>query len=695
MYNKKILYSNEVIFVLLSRQSQPMRMLQDVLDELGISVGTLHDSGIQVPDIAINAYYLDDLAMVFRVLNDLKMLKENATYLYQDAQYIANYIEGHSNLTGAGINTQEHLALLCRNARYAERLAFGLVVLDRESMQEYMILLCQNAKYAVEFSKGLCVLKDAGILTTEHIDLLRQYVQYADCLAELLCASYRKGTLDTFKNYIKNDKSLGEILLILKLAGLKENGYTSLANLSTSKDIYEHIICSENTELFNQYIKTVIFFIANLKAFKQASYSSEEINTLLSKMRPISLRHHLNKILNKLGGYNLPENVTRGIEIEFSGIPRDYKRLIENVMDIIQTGWSHPGDWSVTRIGENTYSGESTTPIIYNNGDLRLAMLNIAFLQAIGAATNTSCGLHVHVGIKNLETPEAYKKTEKVIKEDKFSYTNYQLEFMKQFLRIYKREAAKFMSIERDSNRHAKTVTIPENIREIRTLSELIQQVNPPDEKSNPDRLYEFNLHAFLKHGTIEVRAFSGTTEESVIYGTIAMISAIANEAMACTHAIFDKEITTDEKKDDKPAAVNASQSFFSRRKTEQQTELFMLRVKQIHESEVRVQPSAELEEKSKNTVYVYLTQDNIIKYAFYDKKGNTKIGAINDKRFENVIQKLKLHQPLDTQEKNQILVEVSVQSGALLSNRVDKIKQILYAPLTSCFKRNERSRGV
>ncbi len=478
------------------------------------------------------------------------------------------------------------------------------------------------------------------------------------------------------------------------------------ASLPTNEDIYQFIINSENT-LFDNHIKTAVFFMACLNTLKEKLYS-QEIHDLLSEMKPISLRHDLTKILNKLGGYSFmpydEKNITKGVEIEYSNIPEAYKKLTEWVMDKIQKGWSHPEDKSVEAIGENTYKGEATTPIIYDNTDLKHTMLNIAFLQAMGAATNASCGLHVHIGVKNLETPEVYKQIEYETNEHP-SCTNYQLEFMKQFLMIYKNEAAKFMSIERDPNKYSATVfmpierdpntysatvTIPWHIREIKTLYELIQQVN------RNDRYYEVNFHAFAKHGTIEVRAFSGTTKEPIIYGTLAMIDAIAKEARTCTNIMFDKLITADEKKYDQPRTLvrqsffnrrkteqvlfipgyKPPQPFFNRKKTEQQTELFMLRVKQIHESKVKVQPSAE----QKNTVYVYLTQDHIIGYTFYDKKDKTKTGTIDDKRFENIIQKLKSHQSLDLQEKNQILLEVSMQSGALVSERVEKVKQTLIA---------------
>jgi hypothetical protein len=157
----------------------------------------------------------------------------------------------------------------------------------------------------------------------------------------------------------------------------------------------------------------------------------------------------LKPLVNTFGGYSFmtedEDNITIGVEIEYSNVPLAYQNFI-------QPGWSHPGDCSVQEIGENTYGGETTTPILYNNTDLESAMLNVIFLQAMGASTNASCGLHVHIGVKNMITPDVYKTKEEHIEERDLSYTNYQLEFIKQFLMVYKREEIKFAIIERAPN---------------------------------------------------------------------------------------------------------------------------------------------------------------------------------------------------------------------------------------------------
>jgi hypothetical protein len=127
-------------------------------------------------------------------------------------------------------------------------------------------------------------------------------------------------------------------------------------------------------------------------------------------------------------------------------------------------------------------------------------------------------------------------------------------------------------------------------INDIILLSDLIDKVNPKN------RCYELNLHAFSKHGTIEIRRFAGTTEEPQIYASIAMIASMAKEARTRTHHIFDEQIKVNTAKEIKADAKDKLAthygdhddlplSFVNREHTERQRELFMLRVKPIHEN--------------------------------------------------------------------------------------------------------------
>jgi hypothetical protein len=636
-------------------------------------------------------------------------------------------------------------------------------------------LLCKHAQEAKELAWGVHTLQAANILTLSNFKFLCQYAENAAKIAKTLIELNVWG----IPKKIINDASFKELITILDYSQMKRTQYPEFATAKTSKDIYQAIIRAENTEQFSEHIKIAAFFMAHHELLKKSLYT-QEINHFLAEMQPQSLRIKLNKILTKLGGYSFlpPEkkNLTIGVEIEYSNIPCAYESLTEFVMDIIQKGWNHPGDGSVYLIGENSYGGETTTPIIYNNEDLKYAMLNLAFLQTMGATTNFSCGLHVHIGVKNMKTPLLYKTLEIEKKYtpgiyNNYPYTNYQLEFIKQFLIIYKREEVKFAPIERHSNSYAREVTIPNQINNITGFLDLINQVNPSG------RYYELNLHAFAKHGTIEVRRFSGSTEEPHIYATIAMIASIAQEAISRTNHIFaaklnaitQTKITAATARDKLTTHYKYYKDlplkFIKQWKTERQTELFMLRVKPLHNSQLLMitdEDAAKIREAtlrkaksitnepeqynlthttlfkndircvcakdgieysviglegniikdkilwkdlpnnipkdlyslidnqnlylpmimqitskrghtpSMNTVYIYLNQ-NELNYLFYDTKSNHKKGTIsNDKRFSGIIKKLHAGESLNLQETNQVLHEVSIQTHALVSHRVE-----------------------
>jgi hypothetical protein len=369
-----------------------------------------------------------------------------------------------------------------------------------------------------------------------------------------------------------------------------------------------------------------------------------------------------------MGGYSFmlddAKNITLGFEVEYSGIYSQHSKLIPLVMRKIQSNWSHPGDRSVEPTDEKSYGGEATTPIIANNNELKNAMINVAFLQAMGGEANHSCGLHVHIGIVNLETPAEFVNLDSKIHDKSISrvYTAYQFEFIKQFLVIYKREESQFKAIERDYNQFTQPLNL-NNIDNIVTLSTLIEKVNPEN------RYYELNLHAFSKHGTIEIRRFAGTTEETQIYATLSMISAMAEEARAKTNAVFSKRFL-DEKMLN-PDQPPESLSFFKQRETETKRELFTLKVKPLQESTL-----TQSNRNAPNTVKIYLDQNGCIAYETHDQHKKILKGSLeNRETLQNIVAKLKSHLDLSPQESNQVLLEIAKQGHATLSHRVEKLK--------------------
>lgn len=622
-----------------------------------------------------------EILMQVNLLN--KDSQDNFDALIQNVEHALPLAQGLKNLQQANLLDKTNFIALIQNAEHASSLGEGLKRLQQANILETnRTTLIKNSLHIDSLANALVTLQKVKILNQENFNILIQNKQNASSFANVLSQLQKIKILnqDTFDVLIQNVAHIHpEYVSVLAWGISVLNRDGNIKHLKSEgkdfKNIFK-IIYTENTGKFSSHEKIAAFFIDNQELIKRDP-SSPKIHKMLSEIKPDAIGKKIGEILNKMGGYTfLPENksnVTLGVEIEYSNIPECYEVITESTMHLIQKGWSHPGDHSVEVIGEDSYKGETTTPIISNDTQLKHAMVNIAFLEAMGGETNVSCGLHVHIGVENLVISKEFEKINQPIIDSKVSrqYTPYQLEFIKQFLMIYKREESQFTSIERNYNTFMRAVQI-DSIKNIKTLGELINKINPLD------RDYEFNLHAYDKHGTIEVRRFSGTTEESQIYATTALIASMAEEAKLRTNEIFQKRISEAKTEyEHSPSVEKNYETFFKKQKTSLQTELLMLRgVKQSHVSRLAItSPSLIYRlKKKRNTAYIYLNEHDQIAYVSHDNNKPPQTGTLDDvDRFKNIIIKLKKEHELDLEEKNQILYAIADKGHATISHRVDK----------------------
>jgi hypothetical protein len=108
-------------------------------------------------------------------------------------------------------------------------------------------------------------------------------------------------------------------------------------------------------------------------------------------------------------------NRTFGVEIEVIGLDRATfisKLHADEGMEIIDTGYNHEvyETWKITtdssiepHLAENGfYSAEIVSPILRGSAGLREVRAICRVLTQLGVKVNSSCGLHVHVGIDDL-----------------------------------------------------------------------------------------------------------------------------------------------------------------------------------------------------------------------------------------------------------------------------------------------------
>jgi hypothetical protein len=445
---------------------------------------------------------------------------------------------------------------------------------------------------------------------------------------------------------------------------------------------------------FDDHLKTIAFFSLyhnNLKEFFQRDMNPVIRNGIsFDTIKPDSLRQRLKRTLNK-GGYSFMQIlISLGIEVEFANVPYMYKKLLQSSMNTIQLGWNHPGDESVECFGKHDYSGESTTPPIRYNRELTHTMINILFLQAMKAKANRSCGLHIHIGVKNLIIPDCMQG----VTQDEF----YHLEYMKQFLQIYLREKMQWESIERGYSMYAQeTPAIQSKFKEAKSIDEFLECTHKHYEdvcgNKVQDRYVEINFLAFKKHGTIEIRRFAGTTEEAYIYSILSCVNAMAIEAQLNTNTIIYNKLPVTSVFNPKYVSwviddneriylgseeESSQQLFFAKKNTEQKMELCMLRVNKLLEYDLHVVSDVNAINENATSLYqlgrIYISldeKDRVIQYKTINRAGTTqKTGSIDD--ITPFPSSLSL---LSEKDKNTILIRIAQQGHAKVSHLVKRVQ--------------------
>lgn len=364
--------------------------------------------------------------------------------------------------------------------------------------------------------------------------------QYLDINSPLLKSYLEKSDINrtNFSSLlICNINSFKGFLATLKAIDSHRYDLSDVSNEYNCKHILR-----DNRGIYDDCIKVMAFFLLYRHAIQLND--NDYFYELFSLVRPITLKRSLQKIINKNGasGFWRDNPISLGFEIEYSDIPQKYARLLQNCMELIQEGWHHPGDGSVIESNNECYGGEATSPIITCENDYKIAMLNVNFLEAMGALANPSCGFHVHIGVRNLYIPlDIYNCDKQLIPQpapDGYIPNIYQFEFMRQFILIYLREKSKINRIERSYNPYSRVLYAnAESIKCISHFEHLVKLVNPDEDKGR--RYHEVNLCAFAKHGTIEVRRFAGVTQQSQIHSILSMLHAMAKEAQLVTNHIF------------------------------------------------------------------------------------------------------------------------------------------------------------
>lgn len=233
---------------------------------------------------------------------------------------------------------------------------------------------------------------------------------------------------------------------------------------------------------------------------------------------------------------------TFGVEIEFFGCRRTTvaDKLLEKGIKAEVQGYNHYDsksvwklvtDSSVTNTGTyndalfgNAPGNEMVSPILKGEEGYRQLKVVCEVLTECGAKVDKTCGVHVHLQAQDMSLQD-WKNT--ICMYNNFQYT-----------------IDRFLPVSRRDNGFCRKFT-EDNIKAIMNLKSLSGLENLATGMSGIDRYHIINISAYLRHGTIEFRQHSGTTDYEKIYNWIVLMMSIQHYSMN-TECVGNRKFTAD-----------------------------------------------------------------------------------------------------------------------------------------------------
>lgn len=199
--------------------------------------------------------------------------------------------------------------------------------------------------------------------------------------------------------------------------------------------------------------------------------------------------------------FNFDFNRTFGVEIEVYGATRE--NIIEKAnqlgLSIVSEGYNHTtrNHWKIVSDGSiNGANGcEIVSPVLSGSEGLEQLRKVCRALNRAGAKVNSSCGLHIHFGVND------------------FTLDNFKNLVLSYLANEKKIDAFMPNSRRRSNNRFCQSLGAVSNIKSrLRNAESISNIVN-----MFPSRCFKLNVQSFNRHGTIEFRQHSGSTQFSKI----------------------------------------------------------------------------------------------------------------------------------------------------------------------------------
>lgn len=216
---------------------------------------------------------------------------------------------------------------------------------------------------------------------------------------------------------------------------------------------------------------------------------------------------------------------TAGIEVELYGLEYRRASLLRAAINSIQRGWKRRADDTI--IPDDGTPGVEAVSGILQGEDIERTYRVLGMVEAMGGKVNKTCGLHVHLGLRN-----------------RFEDEKVQLAVAKEFVLLMVEMEPRIDTKLRNDSPHSRGFSelkafhhekaipfdkamLERMVRGAESLEELSKVLNPDGKK-----YWKLNMQSFARHGTIESRQHDGTVKSDEIVSWVLLLDRIMEVAV-------------------------------------------------------------------------------------------------------------------------------------------------------------------
>lgn len=207
---------------------------------------------------------------------------------------------------------------------------------------------------------------------------------------------------------------------------------------------------------------------------------------------------------------------TFGVELEIVG-----PLSMDQVRRLLPSDWRVVYDGSVTATLRNHYGMEAVSPVLQGEAGITKLREVMDLLRAQGMSVNSSCGMHVHIGVRGMRTARLAKIAQAFLKSERH------FDALVPPSRLHNRYC---------QSNVARRIDIAA-VGAASSVSGIAQLMNGGNSSVhyNPYRYYKLNFQSFVRHGTIEFRQHAGTVESAKACAWVRLIAGFCAWAASAT----------------------------------------------------------------------------------------------------------------------------------------------------------------